>query len=107
MLTGSAGLSFDPKADKTNAAKVLSALAQKLYYTGTSGNLTSTVAIASGLTSSTYQVSGPIQFSTDTTGTKKAGQGYYDASADKPDTPSGDLKQVPLPHQKYRRNKTG
>ena len=96
MLTGSAGLSFDPKADKTNAAKVLSALAQKLYYTGTSGNLTGTVAIASGLTSSTYQVSGPIQFSTDTTGTKKAGQGYYDASTDKPDTPSGDLKTGPI-----------
>ena len=96
MLTGSAGLSFDPKADKTNAVKVLSALAQKLYYTGTSGNLTGTVAIASGLTSSTYQVSGPIQFSTDTTGTKKAGQGYYDASADKPDTPSGDLKTGPI-----------
>ena len=54
------------------------------------------MAIASGLTSSTYQVSGPIQFSTDTTGTKKAGQGYYDASADKPDTPSGDLKTGPI-----------
>ena len=96
MLTSSTGLSFDPKTDKTSAAKVLSALAQKLYYNGTSGNLTGTVAIASGLTSSTYQVSGPIQFSTDTTGTKKAGQGYYDASADKPDTPSGDLKTGPI-----------
>ena len=92
MLTSSTGLSFDPKTDKTNAAKVLSALAQKLYYTGTSGigNLTGTVAIASGLTSSTFQVSGPIQFSTATTGTKTAGQGYYDASADTPDTPSGE-----------------
>ena len=78
MLTSSTGLSFDPKTDKTSAAKVLSALAQKLYYNGTSGNLTGTVAIASGLTSSTYQVSGPIQFSTTSTGTKKAGQGYFD-----------------------------
>ena len=82
MLTSSTGLSFDPKTDKTNAAKVLSALAQKLYYTGTSGigNLTGTVAIASGLTSSTFQVSGPIQFSTATTGTKVAGQGYFESS---------------------------
>ena len=78
MLTSSTGLSFDPKTDKTSAAKVLSALAQKLYYNGTSGNLTGTVAIASGLTSSTYQVSGPIQFSTTFTSTKKAGQGYFD-----------------------------
>ena len=98
MLTSSTGLSFDPKTDKTNAAKVLSALAQKLYYTGTSGigNLTGTVAIASGLTSSTFQVSGPIQFSTATTGTKTAGQGYYDASADTPDTPSGEEKTGPI-----------
>ena len=98
MLTSSTGLSFDPKTDKTNAAKVLSALAQKLYYTGTSGigNLTGTVAIASGLTSSTFQVSGPIQFSTATTGTKTAGQGYYDASSDTPDTPSGEEKTGPI-----------
>ena len=96
MLTSSTGLSFDPKTDKTNAAKVLSALAQKLYYNGTSGNLTGTVAIASGLTSSTYQVSGPIQFSTATTGTKTDGQGYYDASADTPDTPSGEVKTGPI-----------
>ena len=91
LLTNRAGLDFDSdKADEKNLISgTLNALAGKLYYTGyADGNLSGTVKIAEGLTaSSTSLRSKTITFSTADTGTKKAGQGFYDytpATDDKP-----------------------
>lgn len=82
LLTDRAGLDFDStKADEKNLISgTLNALAGKLYYTGyADGNLSGTVKIAEGLTaSSTSLRSETITFSTADTGTKKAGQGFYD-----------------------------
>lgn len=82
LLTDRAGLDFDSdKADEKNLISgTLNALAGKLYYTGyADGNLSGTVKIAEGLTaSSTSLRSKTITFSTADTGTKKAGQGFYD-----------------------------
>ena len=82
LLTNRAGLDFDSdKADEKNLISgTLNALAGKLYYTGyADGNLSGTVKIAEGLTaSSTSLRSKTITFSTADTGTKKAGQGFYD-----------------------------
>lgn len=82
LLTDRAGLDFDStKADEKNLISgTLNALAGKLYYTGyADGNLSGTVKIAEGLTASSASLrSETITFSTADTGTKKAGQGFYD-----------------------------
>ena len=82
LLTDRAGLDFDSaKADEKNLISgTLNALAGKLYYTGyADGNLSGTVKIAEGLTASSVSLrSETITFSTADTGTKKAGQGFYD-----------------------------
>lgn len=82
LLTDRAGLDFDStKADEKNLiCGTLNALAGKLYYTGyADGNLSGTVKIAEGLTASSASLrSEAITFSTADTGTKKAGQGFYD-----------------------------
>ena len=82
LLTDHAGLDFDStKAyEKNLISGTLNALAGKLYYTGyADGNLSGTVKIAEGLTaSSASSRSETITFSTSDTGTKKAGQGFYD-----------------------------
>lgn len=82
LLTDRTGLDFaSTKADEKNLISgTLNALAGKLYYTGyADGNLSGTVKIAEGLTaSSTSLRSKTITFSTADTGTKKAGQGFYD-----------------------------
>lgn len=91
LLTDLTGLDFDStKADEKNLISgTLNALAGKLYYTGyADGNLSGTVKIAEGLTASSASLrSETITFSTADTGTKKAGQGFYDytpATDDKP-----------------------
>ncbi len=91
LLTDRAGLDFtSTKADEKNLISgTLNALAGKLYYTGyADGNLSGTVKIAEGLTASSASLrSETITFSTADTGTKKAGQGFYDytpATDDKP-----------------------
>lgn len=91
LLTDRTGLDFDStKADEKNLISgTLNALAGKLYYTGyADGNLSGTVKIAEGLTASSASLrSETITFSTADTGTKKAGQGFYDytpATDDKP-----------------------
>lgn len=91
LLTDRTGLDFaSTKADEKNLISgTLNALAGKLYYTGyADGNLSGTVKIAEGLTASSASLrSEPITFSTADTGTKKAGQGFYDytpATDDKP-----------------------
>lgn len=91
LLTDRTGLDFaSTKADEKNLiCGTLNALAGKLYYTGyADGNLSGTVKIAEGLTASSASLrSETITFSTADTGTKKAGQGFYDytpATDDKP-----------------------
>ena len=91
LLTDRTGLDFaSTKADEKNLISgTLNALAGKLYYTGyADGNLSGTVKIAEGLTASSASLrSETITFSTADTGTKKAGQGFYDytpATDDKP-----------------------
>lgn len=82
LLTDRTGLDFaSTKADGKNLISgTLNALAGKLYYTGyADGNLSGTVKIAEGLTASSASLrSETITFSTADTGTKKAGQGFYD-----------------------------
>lgn len=82
LLTDHTGLDFaSTKADEKNLISgTLNALAGKLYYTGyADGNLSGTVKIAEGLTASSASLrSETITFSTADTGTKKAGQGFYD-----------------------------
>lgn len=82
LLTDHTGLDFaSTKADEKNLISgTLNALAGKLYYTGyADGNLSGTVKIAEGLTASSACLrSETITFSTADTGTKKAGQGFYD-----------------------------
>lgn len=82
LLTDRIGLDFaSTKADEKNLISgTLNALAGKLYYTGyADGNLSGTVKIAEGLTASSSSLrSETITFSTADTGTKKAGQGFYD-----------------------------
>ena len=60
--------------------EVLNKLAQKLFYTSYADkHLAGTVEIADGLTASSVSLkSSPISFSDGSTGTKTAGQGYYD-----------------------------
>ena len=91
LLTDRAGLDFDStKADEKNLISgTLNALAGKLYYTGyADGNLSGTVKIAEGLTASSASLrSETITFSTADTGTKKAGQGFYEYTPAKDDKP--------------------
>ncbi len=64
--------------DQNTVNEVLNKLAQKLFYTANDGKLAGTVKIASGLTASSAALkTGDISFSTDATGTKTPGQGFY------------------------------
>ena len=69
---------YDKAEDQNTVNEVLNKLAQKLFYTANDGKLAGTVKIASGLTASSAALkSGDISFSTDATGTKTPGQGFY------------------------------
>ena len=69
----------DAVKDRNTVSEVLNKLAQKLFYTSNDGKLTGSVKIADGLTASSATLkSGDIFFSTATTGTNVAGQGFYD-----------------------------
>ena len=73
---------YDKAEDQNTVNEVLNKLAQKLFYTANDGKLTGTVKIASGLTASSAALkTGNISFSTDTTGTKTPGQGFYEYTA--------------------------
>lgn len=65
---------------KDKVANVLNNLAGKLFYKNyTDGHLAGVVKIASGLTASSAALkTGDISFSTDATGTKTPGQGFYE-----------------------------
>ena len=70
---------YDKAEDQNTVNEVLNQLAQKLFYTANDGKLAGTVKIASGLTASSAALkTGDISFSTDATGTKTPGQGFYD-----------------------------
>ena len=87
----------DTAEAKDNVASVLNNLAGKLFYHNyTDGNLQGVVKIADGLTASSAALkTGDISFSTDVTGTKKPGQGYYDykPSGEKPEYKTGAIKE--------------
>ena len=87
----------DTAEAKDNVASVLNSLAGKLFYHNyTDGNLQGVVKIADGLTASSAALkTGDISFSTDATGTKKPGQGYYDykPSGEKPEYKTGAIKE--------------
>ena len=69
---------YDKAEDQNTVNEVLNKLAQKLFYTTNDGKLAGTVKIASGLTASSAALkTGDISFSTDATGTKTLGQGFY------------------------------
>ena len=69
----------DKAKDQNTVNEVLNKLAQKLFYTANDGKLAGTVKIASGLTASSAALkTGDISFSTDATGTKSPGQGFYE-----------------------------
>ena len=74
------GFNAQDKAEDQNIVnEVLNKLAQKLFYTANDGKLAGTVKIAEGLTASSKALkTGDISFSTDATGTKTPGQGFYD-----------------------------
>ena len=65
---------------KDKVANVLNSLAGKLFYKNyTDGHLSGVVKIAEGLTASSKALkTGDISFSTDATGTKTPGQGFYE-----------------------------
>ena len=68
----------DKAEDQNTVNEVLNKLAQKLFYTANDGKLAGTVKIAEGLTASSKALkTGNISFSTDATGTKTPGQGFY------------------------------
>ena len=70
---------YDKAEDQNTVNEVLNKLAQKLFYTANDGKLAGTVKIASGLTASSAALkTGNISFSTDATGTKTLGQGFYE-----------------------------
>ena len=72
----------DKAEDQNTVNEVLNKLAQKLFYTANDGKLAGTVKIASGLTASSAALkTGNISFSTDATGTKTPGQGFYEYTA--------------------------
>lgn len=69
----------DKAEDQNTVNEVLNKLAQKLFYTANDGKLAGTVKIADGLTASSAALkTGNISFSTDATGTKTPGQGFYE-----------------------------
>lgn len=69
----------DKAEDQNTVNEVLNKLAQKLFYTANDGKLAGTVKIAEGLTASSKALkTGKISFSTDATGTKTPGQGFYE-----------------------------
>lgn len=70
---------YDKAEDQNTVNEVLNKLAQKLFYTANDGKLAGTVKIAEGLTASSKALkTGKISFSTDATGTKTPGQGFYE-----------------------------
>ena len=70
---------YDKAEDQNTVNEVLNKLAQKLFYTANDGKLAGTVKIAEGLTASSAALkTGDISFSTDATGTKTPGQGFYE-----------------------------
>lgn len=70
---------YDKAEDQNTVNEVLNKLAQKLFYTANDGRLAGTVKIAEGLTASSEALkTGDISFSTDATGTKTPGQGFYE-----------------------------
>ena len=70
---------YDKAEDQNTINEVLNKLAQKLFYTANDGKLAGTVKIADGLTASSKALkTGDISFSTDATGTKTPGQGFYE-----------------------------
>ena len=70
---------YDKAEDQNAVNEVLNKLAQKLFYTANDGKLSGTVKIAEGLTASSKALkTGDISFSTDATGTKTPGQGFYE-----------------------------
>ena len=70
---------YDKAEDQNTVNEVLNKLAQKLFYTANDGKLAGTVKIAEGLTASYVALkTGDISFSTDATGTKTPGQGFYE-----------------------------
>ena len=70
---------YDKAEDQNMVNEVLNKLAQKLFYTANDGKLAGTVKIAEGLTASSKALkTGDISFSTDATGTKTPGQGFYE-----------------------------
>ena len=70
---------YDKAENQNTVNEVLNKLAQKLFYTANDGKLAGTVKIASGLTASSAALkTGDISFSTDATGTKTPGQGFYE-----------------------------
>ena len=70
---------YDKAEDQNTVNEVLNKLAQKLFYTANDGKLAGTVKIADGLTASSAALkTGDIRFSTDATGTKTPGQGFYE-----------------------------
>lgn len=72
----------DKAEDQNTVNEVLNKLAQKLFYTANDGKLAGTVKIAEGLTASSIALkTGDISFSTDATGTKTPGQGFYEYTA--------------------------
>ena len=72
----------DKAKDQNTVNEVLNKLAQKLFYTANDGKLAGTVKIAEGLTASSKALkTGDISFSTDATGTKTPGQGFYEYTA--------------------------
>ena len=87
----------DAAEAKDNVASVLNNLAGKLFYKNyADGNLKGVVKIADGLTASSAALkTGDISFSTDATGTKNPGQGYYDykPSGEKPGYKTGAIKE--------------
>lgn len=73
---------YDKAEDQNTVNEVLNKLAQKLFYTANDGKLVGTVKIAEGLTASSKALkTGDISFSTDATGTKTPGQGFYEYTA--------------------------
>lgn len=73
---------YDKAEDQNTVNEVLNKLAQKLFYTANDSKLAGTVKIAEGLTASSKALkTGDISFSTDATGTKTPGQGFYEYTA--------------------------
>ena len=87
----------DSAEAKDNVANVLNSMAGKLFYKNyADGNLAGVVKIADGLTASSAALkTGDISFSTETTGTKKPGQGYYEykPSGEKPEYNTGAISK--------------